>query len=100
MTRLTNSLLALLATLPLNQAQAGDFFTNSTSKVQARNYDFDKGFRSGSGQSQAHEWAQGFLLKLLSGYTPGTISFSLDASTMVGFKLDFSPDRVGTGLIP
>ncbi|RWU18217.1 outer membrane porin, OprD family [Pseudomonas alkylphenolica] len=100
MTRLTLSLLALLAHLALPCAQAGDFLTDSSGKLLVRNYYFDRDFRSGSGQSQAQEWAQGFLLKVQSGYTPGTFGFGLDASAMAGFKLDSSPDRVGTGLIP
>jgi hypothetical protein len=102
MTRLTHSLIACLALLALAQAQARaeGFFADSSGKLLARNYYFGRDFRSGSGQSQAQEWAQGFLLKLQSGYTPGTLGFGLDASAMAGFKLDSSPDRVGAGLLP
>lgn len=100
MTRLIALLITMFALLSLNPARAGDFFTDSSGKLQVRNYYFDRDFRSGSGQSQAQEWAQGFLLKVQSGYTPGMIGFGLDTSAMVGFKLDSSPDRVGTGLIP
>lgn len=100
MTRLMFSFLALFTLLAQSLAQAEDFFTDSSGKLLLRNYYFDRDFRSGSGQSQAQEWAQGFLLKLQSGYTPGLIGFGLDASAMAGFKLDTSPDRVGAGLIP
>ncbi|MEN5033602.1 OprD family porin [Pseudomonas sp. TWI929] len=100
MTRQMFSILALFTFTPVWQAQAEGFFTHSTGKLQLRNYYFDRDFRSGSGQSQAQEWAQGFLLKVQSGYTPGIMGFGLDASSMAGFKLDTSPDRVGTGLIP
>ncbi|BBH46577.1 OprD family porin [Pseudomonas sp. KU43P] len=100
MNRLTFSLLALFASLPQNHTLAADFFTDSHATVQARNYYFDRDFRSGNGQSQAREWALGFLLKLQSGYTPGTLGFGLDASALAGFKLDASPDRMGAGLIP
>lgn len=100
MSRLMNVPIVFLATLSLCQAQAGDFLADSSGTLQVRNYYFDRDFRSGSGQSQAQEWAQGFLLRLQSGYTPGTIGFGLDASAMAGFKLDASPDRVGAGLIP
>ena len=40
------------------------------------------------------------MLNLQSGYTDGTVGFGVDALGMLGVKLDSSPDRTGTGLLP
>jgi hypothetical protein len=42
----------------------------------------------------------GLHAQLQSGYTDGTVGFGLDALGMLGIKLDSSPDRTGTGLLP
>ncbi|MFP3589610.1 OprD family outer membrane porin, partial [Paraburkholderia sp. SIMBA_055] len=63
-------------------------------------YYFNRDFRDGSAQSKREEWAQGFLFDFRSGYTPGTVGFGLDALGMLGIKLDSSPDRSGSGLLP
>ena len=63
---------------------------------------FNRDFRDGTSaqQSKRDEWAQGFMLNLQSGYTDGTVGFGVDALGMLGVKLDSSPDRTGTGLLP
>ena len=63
---------------------------------------FNRDFRDGtsSQQSKRDEWAQGFMLNFESGYTDGTVGFGLDALGMLGIKLDSSPDRTDTGLLP
>ena len=48
---------------------------------------------------KAEEWAQGFILKMESGYTEGPVGFGLDAVGLLGVKLDSSPDRTGTGIL-
>ena len=69
--------------------------------LELRNFYFDRDFHGDAAtQSRRDEWAQGFMLKLQSGYTPGVVGFGLDAVGMLGFKLDSSPDRSGTGLLP
>lgn len=68
--------------------------------LATQNYYFSRDFRDGAGQSKREEWAQGFVLKLESGYTEGPIGFGVDAMGMLGIKLDSSPDRTGTGLLP
>jgi len=79
---------------------AQGFIEDSKATLTARNYYFDRDFKGTSAQSAAREWAQGFVLKFTSGYTPGTVGFGLDAQGMLGLKLDSSPDRTGTGLLP
>lgn len=79
--------------------QAGDFLSDSAAQLQTRNFYFDRDFRSGPGQSQAQEWAQGFIFNFTSGYTPGELGFGLDSLVMLGIKLDSGPGRTGTGIL-
>ena len=100
-------LLALTAGTPLmlsNIASAkGGFIEDATATLQARNYYFSRDFSDIVGpnqQSKAEEWAQGFILNVKSGYTPGIVGFGVDAVGLLGIKLDSSRDRVNTGLLP
>lgn len=95
--------LALLGMPLAATAGEGGFFKDSTATLQARNYYFSRDFSDIVGankQSRAEEWGQGFILTYKSGYTPGPIGFGLDALGTLGLKLDSSPDRVNTGLLP
>ncbi|WP_181297289.1 OprD family porin [Pseudomonas sp. Q2-TVG4-2] len=77
------------------------FIDDSKAGVELRNFYMNRDFRqSGASQSKAEEWAQGFILKMESGYTEGPIGFGVDALGLLGVKLDSSPDRSGTGLLP
>ncbi|MDH1683075.1 OprD family porin [Pseudomonas chengduensis] len=95
---------AIAACLPsLSQAGEGGFIDDASATLTARNYYFSRDFSDIVGpnrQSKAEEWAQGFILNLKSGYTPGPVGFGVDAIGLLGVKLDSSPDRVNTGLLP
>ncbi|WP_144170949.1 OprD family porin [Pseudomonas sp. Kh13] len=93
------SALALAGVAPMSQAA---FFEDSTATFETRNMYFNRDFRDGTSaqQSKRDEWAQGFILNFESGYTDGTVGFGLDALGMLGIKLDSSPDRTDTGLLP
>ena len=95
---------AIAACLPsLSQAGEGGFIEDASASLTARNYYFSRDFSDIVGpnrQSKAEEWAQGFILNLKSGYTPGPVGFGVDAIGLLGIKLDSSPDRVNTGLLP
>lgn len=93
------SALALAGVAPLSQAA---FIEDSSASFETRNMYFNRDFRDGTSaqQSKRDEWAQGFMLNLESGYTEGTVGFGIDALGMLGIKLDSSPDRTGTGLLP
>ena len=81
-------------------AQAA-FIHDGSGSLELRNFYFDRDFHGDSAtQSRRGEWAQGFMLRLHSGYTDGLVGFGLDAAGMLGLKLDSSPDRSGTGLLP
>jgi hypothetical protein len=95
--------LALMGVPLAATADEGGFFKDSTATLQARNYYFSRDFSDIVGanqQSRAEEWGQGFILTYKSGYTPGPVGFGLDALGTLGIKLDSSPDRVNTGLLP
>ena len=79
------------------------FIEDTSATLQARNYYFSRDFSDIVGanqQSKAEEWAQGFILNVKSGYTQGTVGFGVDMIGLLGLKLDSSPDRVNTGLLP
>ncbi|WP_281688224.1 OprD family porin [Pseudomonas citronellolis] len=82
------------------EAEASGFIEDSSLKLQTQNIYFNRDFRDGAGQSKREEWAQGFILDFQSGYTDGTVGVGLDALGMLGLKLDSSPDRTGSGLLP
>ena len=91
-----------LLSQPLLAAEGG-FFEDSKATLSARNYYFSRDFSDIVGankQSKAEEWAQGFILDFKSGYTPGPVGFGVDALGLLGIKLDSSPDRTNTGLLP
>ena len=91
--------LAFASVAPVSQAA---FFEDSKATLETRNMYFNRDFRDGTSrqQSKRDEWAQGFMLNVQSGYTEGTVGFGVDALGMLGIKLDSSPDRTGTGLLP
>ena len=90
----------LVSSLMAVQSAFADFIGDAKGSLSTQNYYFSHDFRDGAGQVKREEWAQGFILKLESGYTEGTVGFGVDAMGMLGVKLDSSPDRTGTGLLP
>ncbi|WP_413791488.1 MULTISPECIES: OprD family porin [unclassified Pseudomonas] len=84
----------------LPMAGAEGFFEDSKASVEMRNFYMSRDFREGAGQSKRQEWAQGFILRYESGFTPGVVGFGVDAIGMLGIKLDSGPGRSGTGLLP
>jgi len=93
-------LLGALVGSDVAQVLAEGFVPDGKASVMARNFYMNRDFRDGAGRSKADEWAQGFLFDYRSGYTAGTFGFGLDALGKLGLKLDSSPDRSGTGLLP
>ncbi|MFC3609467.1 OprD family porin [Stutzerimonas tarimensis] len=96
--------LSIAALAPLSAAVAQEgFIEGASATLQARNYYFSRDFSDIVGpnqQSKAEEWAQGFRLDFRSGYTAGTVGLGVDVIGQLGIKLDSSPDRVNTGLLP
>ncbi|MCO2075320.1 outer membrane porin, OprD family [Pseudomonas aeruginosa] len=78
-----------------------DFLADSKANLELRNFYYNKDFRqAGASQSKSEEWAQGFLLRYESGYTQGDIGMGVDAIGLLGLKLDSSPNRSASGLLP
>lgn len=72
-----------LSLIGVPNAQA-DFIADSKGSLEARNFYFNRDFRQEGARDKAKEWAQGFLLRMESGYTAGTVGFGLDALGMAG----------------
>ncbi|WP_454841890.1 MULTISPECIES: OprD family porin [Pseudomonas] len=88
-------------TLSLSPLASAEFLKDSKANVELRNFYFNRDFRQDTAsQSKQEEWAQGFLMRYESGYTEGTVGVGFDAIGMFGLKLDSSPDRTGSGLLP
>ncbi|MBA6133911.1 MULTISPECIES: OprD family porin [Pseudomonas] len=88
---------ALLVTPYVSAAFVEDF----KGGLELRNFYYNRDFRNdGAAQSKRDEWAQGFILNLQSGFTEGPVGFGIDAMGLLGVKLDASPDRTGSGLLP
>ncbi|AEV62896.1 OprD family porin [Pseudomonas ogarae] len=95
--------LALLGAPLVASAADQGLLEGSTATLQARNYYFSRDYSDIVGanrQSKAEEWGQGFILTFKSGYTQGPVGVGIDALGTLGLKLDSSPDRVNTGLLP
>ncbi|MDH0339298.1 OprD family porin [Metapseudomonas otitidis] len=91
--------LAIIALFTAPLLAAG-FIEDSSARLTARNYYFDRNYLNATPQAAAREWAQGFILGFKSGFTEGPIGFGLDATGMLGIRLDSSAARTGTGLLP
>ncbi|MDS9686730.1 OprD family porin [Pseudomonas aeruginosa] len=90
----------MLAGLP-SLAGAEGFIEDASVSLGLPNLYFNRDFRQpGAAQSKQEEWAQGFLLQAKSGYTQGTLGLGVELIGQLGLKLDSSPDRAGSGLLP
>jgi len=100
--RKTSLALAVAAStlgLSLSQVATAAFIEDSKASIEARNFYYNSDFREDAGQSKSEEWAQGFLLRMESGYTEGTVGFGIDALATFGFKLDSGDGTAGSGLL-
>ncbi len=95
------ALATLGSTLGIALPVQADFLADSKASLELRHFYFNRDFRQDAApQSKQEEWAQGFLLRYESGFTEGTIGVGVDAIGLLGVKLDSSPDRAGSGLLP
>jgi hypothetical protein len=98
------ALAALGSCLTLPTLAHAEFIKDSKATIEARNFYFNRDFRQdggslANGQSKQDEWAQGFILRLDSGFTEGTVGFGADAIATFGFKLDSGDGTSGSGLL-
>ncbi|WP_407291061.1 OprD family porin [Stutzerimonas zhaodongensis] len=99
------ALATLGATLAVPTLAQAAFVEDTKAGLELRNFYFNSDYRQeGAGQSKQDEWAQGFILRVQSGYTEGTVGFGVDALGLLGLKLDSGGSgkdrRTGTGLLP
>lgn len=95
------ALATLGATLAMPSMVQAAFIEDTKAGLELRNFYYNSDNRNdGAAQSKQDEWAQGFLLRVESGFTEGTVGFGVDALGLLGVKLDSSADRAGTGILP
>ena len=95
------ALATLGATLAIPSMAQAAFIEDTKANLELRNFYYNSDNRQdGATQSKSEEWAQGFLLRVESGFTEGPVGFGVDALGLLGVKLDSSPDRTGTGILP
>lgn len=96
------ALASLGATLAMPSMVQAAFIEDTKASLELRNFYFNRDFRENpsTANSKAEEWAQGFLLRVESGYTEGTVGFGVDALGLLGVKLDSGRGRTGTQLLP
>ncbi|MDR7281583.1 hypothetical protein J2X84_000397 [Pseudomonas corrugata] len=78
--------LAVAVGVLAQQAGAAGFIEDSKLSVSSRTMYFNNDNRDGGADQR--ESAQGFKFDYLSGFTPGTIGFGIDAQAMLGIHLD------------
>jgi hypothetical protein len=95
------ALATLGATLAIPTMAQAAFIEDTKAGLELRNFYFNRDFRQETAsQSQAEAWAQGFLLRVESGFTEGTVGVGVDALGLLGVKLDGGAGRTGSNLMP
>jgi len=103
------ALATLGATLAIPTMAQAAFIEDTKAGLELRNFYFNRDFRGNpnlasgvadTGQNKREEWAQGFILRVESGFTEGTVGFGIDALGLLGVKLDSGRGRVGSELLP
>src|SRR3546814_5122051 len=71
--------LCAIATPVLSQG----FIEDSRGTLTLRNFYLDRDYKDEGAKNAARAWAQGFIMNVESGFTPGTVGFGLDADRTV-----------------
>ncbi|NWB47264.1 OprD family porin [Pseudomonas gingeri] len=90
------SQLAMAEPFVADQSTATGFVEGAKASVLLENYYFNR-TKQPLGSNDQKDWSQGFLGKLSSGYTQGTVGVGVDVFGDAGFKLDGTDDHTGTG---
>lgn len=80
-------------------SHANSFIDDSSVKLTTRNFYLDRDFTDFKAIPGAKDWAQGFILNVQSGYTPGRVGFGLDLQTLTSVKLQGNDKYLGSGLL-
>ena len=112
MTRKAPSLARLSCLLAGSWIASGSAFAalldDSKASLELRNMYLNRDYREpGTATSYGEVWAQGFIARLESGYTEGTVGLGVDMVGMLGVRLDSGKGRVngasgggGIGMLP
>ncbi len=100
--RFSTIFLGIISSAVLPLSYANTFIDNSQVTLTARNFYFDRDYKQGDPMPAARDWAQGFIFKANSGYTPGTVGLGLDILALAGFNLlgSSADDYAASGLLP
>lgn len=91
---------ALAAAIAVPSVTQAALVEDGEGSLSLRNFYMNRDFRGNTtGQSKAEDWGQGFMLRLKSGYTEGTVGVGVDALGLVGVKLDSGGGTGGTGAL-
>jgi hypothetical protein len=92
----------LFISLAQNAQADTSVWDDSTATVLMRNYFLHNDYRHDDVRDKNYqqEWAQGFIGRFSSGFTPGTIGVGVDAHGFLGVRLDSGRGTSGTGLLP
>lgn len=110
------ALATLGAGLSLPQLALAEFIKDSKATLELRNFYMNRDYRQSTTpaasappkvtgktpteyKAYSAEWAQGFLLRMESGFTEGPVGFGVDGLGLVGLRLDSGRGRSGTGLL-
>lgn len=95
-------LITLVASGLIPTCAQADLVQDSKATLTLRNFYYNHDLRDSTApaQSKIEEWAQGFIFKAQSGYTDTPIGLGVDMYAGLGLKLDSSPDRSGSALLP
>jgi len=82
--------LAVAVGVMAQQAGAAGFLEDSKASVSSRTMYYDADMREGpsTAANRQRETAEGLKFDYLSGFTPGTVGFGIDAQALVGIHLD------------
>ncbi len=112
MTRKAPSLARLSCLLAGSWIASGSAFAalldDSKASLELRNMYLNRDYREpGTATSYGEVWAQGFIARLESGYTEGTVGLGVDMVGLLGVRLDSGKGRVngasgggGIGMLP
>lgn len=94
--------LALSALAHTAVAADNSLWPDAQASVLLRNYFLHNDDRNDRVRAQSYkqEWAQGFIGRFDSGYTPGTFGLGVEAHGFLGLRLDSGRGTAGTGLLP
>ncbi|MEG5265531.1 OprD family porin [Pseudomonas sp. JDS28PS106] len=88
--------------LGLSQGASAGLWDGSTASVLSRNFFLHNDYRHDDVRDKSYqqEWAQGFIGRYSSGFTPGIVGVGVDAHGFLGVRLDSGRGTSGTGLLP